>query len=303
MLPKGRRHRSRWRGILTPAVQYIVYPFILIHIIFIFVSNGLNPSTFTTPTVSSPLLKRNHTTDRCLGSPKSCLLLQSWQVVRPLLIYMQRLPKSCLFPLRTPHLSKWMCLPSRKWSAIISQCMPPSLLLLITPMTPNRLKKQYWEHRTNLGKTGQGLVENGQEDEIQVGSELENIWGMCSTTIHCPPLSWSLLIYYRCHQSKVPWYSCMHALLGTSPIVDCSAVANSQTTVDLSVLEMRKKVCFISQPHYHGTNDTCTSGYHFSSLNYGNCLQSCVYKSTSFMKGLSYMCSVFLFLKKPMFFS
>jgi hypothetical protein len=38
-------------------------------------------------------------------------------------------------------------------------------------------------------------------------------------------------------QLKFPWYKRMHALMGTSPIVDRSAIANSATALDLSALE------------------------------------------------------------------
>lgn len=37
-------------------------------------------------------------------------------------------------------------------------------------------------------------------------------------------------------QTKFPWYKRMHALMGTSPIVDRSAVAHSRTAIDLSIL-------------------------------------------------------------------
>jgi hypothetical protein len=52
-------------------------PFISIDIIFHFVSDGLNPNTFTTPTVSLTSLKRNHATDRRLGpyDPQSVQLV------------------------------------------------------------------------------------------------------------------------------------------------------------------------------------------------------------------------------------
>ena len=37
-------------------------------------------------------------------------------------------------------------------------------------------------------------------------------------------------------QRKFPWYKQMHALMGTSPIVNRSAVAHSQTSISLNVL-------------------------------------------------------------------
>lgn len=37
-------------------------------------------------------------------------------------------------------------------------------------------------------------------------------------------------------QKKFPWYKRMHTLMGTSPIVDRSAIAHSQTRINLDVL-------------------------------------------------------------------
>lgn len=38
-------------------------------------------------------------------------------------------------------------------------------------------------------------------------------------------------------QEQFPWYKRMHALMGTSPIVDRSAIANSTSDIDLTVLQ------------------------------------------------------------------
>ncbi|KAJ7737139.1 hypothetical protein DFH07DRAFT_966583 [Mycena maculata] len=79
------------------------------------------------------------------------------------------------------------------------------------------LKTKYKEHRSTLGATRQGLVENDKEVDIEPGSNIENIWDLI--------------------KAKFPWYLRMHALMGSSPAVDRSALAHSQTHVDLSVLD------------------------------------------------------------------
>jgi hypothetical protein len=48
---------------------------------------------------------------------------------------------------------------------------------LTDSVTVYRLKKAYREHHEELGVTGQGFVETGQQDEIMAGSKLANIWG------------------------------------------------------------------------------------------------------------------------------
>ncbi|KAJ7454930.1 hypothetical protein B0H11DRAFT_2068140 [Mycena galericulata] len=83
------------------------------------------------------------------------------------------------------------------------------------------LKTKYKDYRTLLGSTGQGLVENDKTKDIEPGSNIENIWDLI--------------------KAKFPWYLRMHALMGSSPAVDRSALAHSQTRVDLSVLDGRGK--------------------------------------------------------------
>ncbi|KAJ7477521.1 hypothetical protein FB451DRAFT_1396491 [Mycena latifolia] len=56
-----------------------------------------------------------------------------------------------------------------------------------------------------------------QEMEIIEGSEIANAWDLI--------------------MEKFPWYKRMDALMGTSPIVNRSAVAHSQTRVNLSILD------------------------------------------------------------------
>ncbi|KAJ7435371.1 hypothetical protein B0H11DRAFT_1937674 [Mycena galericulata] len=76
------------------------------------------------------------------------------------------------------------------------------------------LKTKYKDYRTLLGSTGQGLVENDKTKDIEPGNLIK---------------------------AKFPWYLRMHVLMGSSPTVDCSALAHSQTRVDLSVLDGRGK--------------------------------------------------------------
>lgn len=73
------------------------------------------------------------------------------------------------------------------------------------------------------------------------GSEVKNIWGTVS-----PP---SLLSFSPDSHSLVdkvmvdfPWYEQMHALMGTSPVATCAAVAHSTSSIDTSVLS-RTTVC------------------------------------------------------------
>lgn len=39
------------------------------------------------------------------------------------------------------------------------------------------LKLQYGKYRKMISETGQGLIDEGREDEITPGSEIANIWG------------------------------------------------------------------------------------------------------------------------------
>ncbi|THU85616.1 hypothetical protein K435DRAFT_925472 [Dendrothele bispora CBS 962.96] len=91
------------------------------------------------------------------------------------------------------------------------------LFLDINVVKTNNLKKAYIEHRNTMSQTGHGIVVNGQEETIQAGSEIANAWDAVKTVF--------------------PWYRRMALLIGGSPVVDRSAVANSTTNVDLSVLQ------------------------------------------------------------------
>ena len=93
-------------------------------------------------------------------------------------------------------------------------------------------------YRKEMSENGQGLLDNGQEDQITPGSEIDNIWSTC--------------IFSECSyayrnlekiQSKFPWYKQMHALMGTSPVVDRSVIAHSATPLDTSMLARNGAVC------------------------------------------------------------
>jgi hypothetical protein len=104
----------------------------------------------------------------------------------------------------------------------------------------SRLKKTYREQREKLGATGQGLVEDDREAEIESGSKIENIWGTF--------LSFDVLFFVHLRgldliQQKFPWYKRLHALMGSSPVIDRAAVSHSGTKVDLAILDGKPKVC------------------------------------------------------------
>jgi hypothetical protein len=100
-------------------------------------------------------------------------------------------------------------------------------------MFRNRLKRDYVKHHNSISETGQGLIDEGRKSEFAPDSKLANIWG-------------TYLIFVVAHDTdkyleqinKVfPWYKRLHALMDTSPIVDTSAIANSTTDIDLTVLQ------------------------------------------------------------------
>ncbi|KAF8985159.1 hypothetical protein BDQ17DRAFT_1436718 [Cyathus striatus] len=69
----------------------------------------------------------------------------------------------------------------------------------------NFIKKKYFTYHKELGKTGQGLVEEVSTEKIECDFK---------------------------------WYLRLHQLLSTSPIYNCSGVANSSTPLDTSILEL-----------------------------------------------------------------
>ena len=85
-----------------------------------------------------------------------------------------------------------------------------------------------------MSETGQGLIDDGREDEIAPDSDIANMWGRyCSIFVY--PFRY-LISVTDLIQKKFPWYKRMHALMGTNPIVDRSAIAHSRTTINLSSL-------------------------------------------------------------------
>ncbi|KII82823.1 hypothetical protein PLICRDRAFT_33215 [Plicaturopsis crispa FD-325 SS-3] len=79
------------------------------------------------------------------------------------------------------------------------------------------LKNKFRELRRMMSATGQGLIEQDREAEITEGSDIDNLWQKI--------------------QRDFPWYKRMNALMGKNPIVDRSAVGNSTTPIDTSVLQ------------------------------------------------------------------
>ncbi|KDR81305.1 hypothetical protein GALMADRAFT_222736 [Galerina marginata CBS 339.88] len=83
------------------------------------------------------------------------------------------------------------------------------------------LKKLYRDNRNELGQTGQGLVDSETTHEIEAGTHLANVWDRIKL--------------------KFPWYERLNKLFGTNPAIDRGAIANSQTTVDTSILGATSK--------------------------------------------------------------
>lgn len=48
----------------------------------------------------------------------------------------------------------------------------------VTDTIFTRLKRDYLKHRNSISETGQGLIDEGREFEIEQGSQLANIWGI-----------------------------------------------------------------------------------------------------------------------------
>ena len=78
-----------------------------------------------------------------------------------------------------------------------------------------------------MSETGQGIVHNNQEDTLIPNSKCANAWGnyiMLSYTFLIR-LTWSCIDLV---QATFRWYKCMHALMGTSPVVSKAALAQCQ---------------------------------------------------------------------------
>ncbi|KAJ2921300.1 hypothetical protein H1R20_g15796, partial [Candolleomyces eurysporus] len=78
------------------------------------------------------------------------------------------------------------------------------------------IKKEYNKYRDQLKETGHGLIVEGREDEIRVGTAIYNVYDKIN--------------------KKFKWYKRLHLLLTSSPVYDSSAVANSTTPLDTSIL-------------------------------------------------------------------
>ncbi|RXW15586.1 hypothetical protein EST38_g10266 [Candolleomyces aberdarensis] len=78
------------------------------------------------------------------------------------------------------------------------------------------IKKAYLAYKSKLGETGHGLIIDGKEDEIVEGTGIYNVHDKI--------------------RKKFKWYKRLHELLTASPVYDSSAVANSMTPLDLSIL-------------------------------------------------------------------
>ncbi|KAG9311869.1 hypothetical protein JVU11DRAFT_8123 [Chiua virens] len=84
----------------------------------------------------------------------------------------------------------------------------------------NLLKSTYHAFKAKLGETRHGLVVSGSADELREDSEVANVWAIENI------------------EKKFPWYCQMATLIGGNPNHSCSAVANSQSNLDLGVLGM-----------------------------------------------------------------
>ncbi|KAJ7328953.1 hypothetical protein DFH08DRAFT_317959 [Mycena albidolilacea] len=79
------------------------------------------------------------------------------------------------------------------------------------------LKTAYGKWRKKLGETGHSLVAADKEDDIKSDSVIANAWDLI--------------------QEKFPWYKRMNDLMGSSPVIDRSAVAHSGTRINLRILD------------------------------------------------------------------
>ncbi|KAI6127908.1 hypothetical protein EDD16DRAFT_1516527 [Pisolithus croceorrhizus] len=79
------------------------------------------------------------------------------------------------------------------------------------------LKSSYHTCKELLGETGHGLIVAGSASELFQGSEAANAWENI--------------------EKKFPWYHHMAALIGSNPNYSCKVISNSQSALDLSVLD------------------------------------------------------------------
>ncbi|KIK91256.1 hypothetical protein PAXRUDRAFT_149907, partial [Paxillus rubicundulus Ve08.2h10] len=78
------------------------------------------------------------------------------------------------------------------------------------------LKATYSKYHNKLSEMGHGLIVRGCEDELHAGSDIANVYG-------------------KPDKLKFPWYLCMHALMGTSPVASQKAIS-IKSEIDLTVL-------------------------------------------------------------------
>ncbi|RXW13319.1 hypothetical protein EST38_g12534 [Candolleomyces aberdarensis] len=78
------------------------------------------------------------------------------------------------------------------------------------------IKKAYLTYKSKLGETGHGLIIDGKEDKIVEGTGIYNVHDKIRKKFKC--------------------YKRLHELLTASPVYDSSAVANSMTHLNLSIL-------------------------------------------------------------------
>ncbi|KIK17977.1 hypothetical protein PISMIDRAFT_110303 [Pisolithus microcarpus 441] len=101
-------------------------------------------------------------------------------------------------------------------------------------MTPGGLKSTYHAFKEFLGETGYGLLVARSTSELYQGSEAANAWGKL---INCRVCCASSDQFAENIEKKFPWYCHMAALIGGNPNHSCKAISNSQSALDLSVLD------------------------------------------------------------------
>jgi len=85
-----------------------------------------------------------------------------------------------------------------------------------------------------MSETGQGMLDEGHAHEFTPESDMANLWSELMLPYTLNPLLTISLVKI---EATFPWYMRLHMLMGTSPIVDKSALAHSTTAVGLNMLE------------------------------------------------------------------
>ncbi|KAI6000094.1 hypothetical protein EDD15DRAFT_2193544 [Pisolithus albus] len=114
--------------------------------------------------------------------------------------------------------------PTGKGKSLIQHCADIAIAFFITGEKEStwttkdiKLLRGVIKNRELLGETGHGLVVAGSTSELYQGSEAANAWENI--------------------EKKFPWYCCMAALIGGNPNYSRKAISNSQSALDLSVLD------------------------------------------------------------------